>query len=135
MRVHEPNFAAEKGSRFRPLKKCLRAAVIGDRLIHQPCAVRKKQMFADEAQVLARLSLSEQAPDNALRHRQERVGETCLRIAWVEQKIGLAAFRPEYAIAGYPSVANKISVEVLAHRSRKRVERFRLARRALRSAE
>ena len=47
--------------------------------------------------------------------------------AAVEQQLGLAAFRPEYAIAGDDSVANEIRIEVLAHRSRKRVERLGLA--------
>ncbi len=65
-------------------------------------------MLADEAQVLARLRLREQAADDALRHRQQRVGETRLLIAWMKQKVGLAAFRPEHAIAGDNAVADEV---------------------------
>src|ERR1700683_4175920 len=79
-------------------------------------------MLADEAPVLSRLGLREQAANHALRHRQERIGEARFPIAWVQQELRLAAFRLEHAIAGDDSVTNEISVEVLAHRGRERVE-------------
>src|ERR1700733_1539753 len=122
MRIHEPDFAAEKRSRFRPLKERLWSPVIDDRPVHQPRAVRKKKMLANEPQVLARLGLGEQAANHALRHRQQRIGEARFLIAWVQQELGLATFRPEHAIAGDDSIAKKIGVEVLAHRGRERVE-------------
>src|ERR1700677_1214795 len=79
-------------------------------------------MLANEAQVLARLGLGEHAADHALRHRQERIGEARFLVARMKQKLGLAAFWPEYAIAGDDSVANEMCVEVLAHSGGERVE-------------
>ena len=54
--------------------------------------------------------------DDALRHRQERVSEPGLLVAWMKQEFRLAALRPEHAIAGDDPIANEIGVEVLAHR-------------------
>ena len=56
-------------------------------------------------------------------------------IARMQQELRLAALGPEHAIAGDHSIANEMRVEVLAHRGRKRVERLRLLRRALRPAQ
>src|SRR5580700_6168707 len=112
MRIHEPDFAAEKRSRFRTLKECLRPTMIGDRLVHQPRAVGKEEMLTNEAQVFARLDLSEHTADHALRHRQERIGEARFLVARMQQELRLATFRPEHAVAGDDSLANEMRVEV-----------------------
>src|SRR6202161_1916976 len=122
MRIHEPDLAAEKRSRFRPLKERLRPTMIDDRLVHEPRAVGKQEVLADEAQVLSRLGLGEQAADHALRHRQERIGEPRFPIARMKQKLGLAAFWPEHAIAGDDSIANEMRVEVFAYRHGEHIE-------------
>ena len=63
---------------------------------------------------------------------RSEIGETRLLVARMQQELGLAAFWPEHAIAGDNSVANEMSVEVLAHRRGKRVELLGPLRRALR---
>src|SRR5690349_5725774 len=92
-------------------------------------------MLAYDAQVLARLGLGEDAADHALRHRQERVGKTRFLVAWMKQKLRLAAFRLKHAISGDHAVTNEMRVEILAHGSRERIERLGFARWALGSAK
>src|SRR5208283_5736525 len=55
MRIHEPDLAAEERCRFGPAEGRLRAAVIGDWLLHQAGAVREQEMFADEGHATARV--------------------------------------------------------------------------------
>src|SRR3984957_11307835 len=122
MGIHEPDLAAERSSRLRTLKERLRPAMVDNRLVHQPRAVRKEEVLTNEAQVFARLGLREQAANHALCHRQERIGEARFLVARMQQELRLAAFRPEHAIAGDDSVANEMRVEVLAHGGSERVE-------------
>ena len=56
--VHEADLAPEERRRFRAPEHLLRAAVVGHRPVHQPHAVGKQQVLADEAKMMLRLLLA-----------------------------------------------------------------------------
>ena len=49
MHIHEADLAPEERRRLGAAEDLLRAAAIGDRPVHQPRAVGKQQVLADEA--------------------------------------------------------------------------------------
>ncbi len=51
MDVHEPDFAAEEGGRLGPSKYRLDSAAIGKRPVHEPRAVGKQKMLANDGEV------------------------------------------------------------------------------------
>ena len=59
--IHQADFAAEKGGRFRAAENALLATPVSGRLIHEPYAVGEEQMAADEAPMLLRLRLCEKS--------------------------------------------------------------------------
>ena len=120
--ISRPKKAADSARR----KTCSGAAAVGHRPVHQPGAIGEEQMLADQAQVMSRLLLREQAGNDAARHRQQRIAQSGARIARVQQQLGLLAGRIENSVAGDGAVAHEVAVEVLAHCGRELAQLGRL---------
>src|SRR4051794_27961974 len=95
MDIHEANLAAEEGGRFGAAENALWPAAVGHRPIHEPHAVGIEQVQADELKVMPRLVRREELSDDALRHRQQRITQSCPAIARVEQRLRRPAARIE----------------------------------------
>ena len=112
--ISRPKNAAEFGA----AEDSFQAAVVRHRPVHQPDPVGEQQVLADQAQMMPRLLLGEQAGDDAARHRQQRIAQPGARVARVQQQLGLLTARVEQSVAGDGAVADEVTVEVLAHRGR-----------------
>ena len=119
--VHEPDLSAEEGRQLRPSKHGLRAPMIGERPVHQPRAVRKQQMLADEGEMAIGLRRREEPADDRLGHRDQGEREPCPIVARMKEQLRRAALRLERAVAGDDAVADQKAIEVLSHGGGERV--------------
>src|SRR5438067_4445451 len=110
--IHEADLASEERRRFRAAEYDLRPAAIGDRPVHEPGAVGKVEMLADDSKVMPRLFRREQPGNDRPRHRQEREFETGTRVTWMKEHLGVVVARLEYGIAGNRAVADQMAIEV-----------------------
>ena len=115
MRIHEADLAAEIGRRFGPPEDAFRPASIGDRPVHQPRAIGKEQVPADDVEVVLRLFFGEQPAEDATFHRQQRVAEAGALVARVEQEFGPVVAWFEDRISRDGAVRDEVAVEVSAH--------------------
>ena len=91
--IHQPDLAAEERRRLAAAEDRLRAAAIGERLVHQVGAVGKQEMFGDEIGAAARLRRRQQPAEDRLGQGNQREGDAGGPVAGMEKQFGRPAAR------------------------------------------